>query len=248
MADVLMSPLGAGSALMVHGAGGNAWEWSIWARVWRAAGLACETVSLRSAAAGLAATGFADYRQQVADYADALTRPRVLLGASLGGLLTLAVAESVAVDALILVNPVPCAPWHANMPAGDAWPTQIPWRLRSSLSGTRAALPDGDDAAALYAFRRWRDESGAVMREACAGIALVRPDCPVLMLTSTDDQDVSPALMTAMAEGIGAAHIMLPDASHVGPLLGREAASSASRALAWLGAQPRFSGISSLPA
>ena len=92
-----------------------------------------------------------------------MPRPRVLVGASLGGLLVLDAADGA--DAVVLVNPLPPVPWHVDMPARD-WPDVVPWRRAARLSGTREAMPDADDATALFAFRHWRDESGTVLREA----------------------------------------------------------------------------------
>ena len=66
------------------------------------------------AASGLASTRFEDYRSQVIAWSrDPQERgsgcPRVLVGASLGGLLALSVAAEIEAAALVLVNPMPPA-------------------------------------------------------------------------------------------------------------------------------------------
>ncbi|MFC3550160.1 alpha/beta hydrolase [Lysobacter cavernae] len=217
-------------AVLLHGAGGGAWEWNIWRSVFAAHGVDAAIPELQPAAAGLSATTFDDYRTQVRVAIAALPRPRALVGASLGGLLAMACAD--AVDALVLVNPLPPAPWAAQLPARD-WPDRVPWRRDTRLTGTRRALPDADDATALFAFRRWRDESGAVLRAAQAGIAIERPRCPVLCIASQQDQDTPPALTVALAAHWGA-DLLRVSSSHVGPLLGRDAATMAAQVLAWL--------------
>lgn len=222
---------GARAALLVHGAGGGGWEWNPWRGVLEAAGLRVEAPDLMPAPAGLAATRLEDYQAQVRVALVGLPRPRVLVGASLGGLLALGAAE--AADALVLVNPLPPAPWHAHLEARD-WPDVVPWRRDARLAGTRRALPDVDEATALFAFRHWRDESGAVLRQAYAGIAVARTPCPVLCVLSRRDDDVPPRIPAAMAAAWGAEVLQTRSDSHAGPLLGRGAAGIAMQAVEWL--------------
>lgn len=219
------------AALLVHGAGGGGWEWTLWRGVFEAAGYRVDAPDLMPVRAGLPATQLGDYQAQVGAALVALPRPRVLVGASLGGLLALGAAASA--DAVVLVNPLPPAPWHAGMPARD-WPDVVQWRRDARLAGTRRALPDADDATALFAFRHWRDESGAVLREAQRGVAVARPAGPVLFMVSDQDDDVPPAITRAMAEAWGADMLQTLSASHVGPLLGRDATGIAAQAVEWL--------------
>lgn len=227
-----------GNALFIHGAGGGGWEWAVWSRVFAAAGIAVAAPDLQPAAAGLAGTGLSDYSAQVRQAASALPAPRVLVGASLGGLLAL--IDGDLADALVLVNPLPPAPWHAAMPVRGAYPDIVPWRREASLAGTRRALPDADAAACLFAFRHWRDESGTVLNEATAGIAVAAPRCPVLVIASSRDDDVPPALSLQLAQAFSAQAIELPEASHAGPLLGKRAASIAALSVAWLNGLSRY--------
>ena len=216
---------------MIHGAGGGAWEWNVWRGVFEAEGFACEVLDLAAAEGGIGATRFENYSGQVGRVA---REGDVLVGASLGGLLALACAAAVRPAALVLVNAMPPAPWQSMLPAREAYPDVVPWGSEASLAGTRKAMPDADDAACLYAFRRWRDESGAVMNAARAGVDVARPPCPVLVMASELDEDVPVAASVALAEMLGASLIRVAGASHVGPLLGRHAASCAMQAIAWL--------------
>ena len=216
---------------MIHGAGGGAWEWNVWRGVFEAEGLACEAPDLVPVAGGIAATRFEDYAGQVGQ---AAREGDVLVGASLGGLLALACAAAVRPAALVLVNALPPAPWHSMLPGREAYPAVIPWGSDATLAGTRKAMPDADDAACLYAFRRWRDESGAVMNAARGGVVVERPACPVLVMASEADEDVPIVASAALAEGFGASLVRLPGASHVGPLLGHRAARCAAQAVAWV--------------
>ena len=221
-------------AVLVHGAGGGGWEWNVWRRVFAAVAVDVHAPDLQPVAGGLAATGFDDYVAQVRAALEAVPGPRALVGASLGGLLALACAD--AADALILVNPLPPAPWADRLPARD-WPDSVPWRRNARLASTRRALPDSDDATALFAFRRWRDESGAVLRHAHAGLVLDAPACPTLCIASSQDEDVPPGLTAELARAWDADLLRVASTGHVGPLLGRDAAAVAMQAAAWLSAR-----------
>lgn len=223
--------------VFVHGAGGGAWEWTIWLRIFAARGLRVCAPDLLPESTGLAATSFDDYRAQIVNWCRPQrgqdSTPTLLVGASLGGLLAMAVAAEVAARALLLVNPLP-----PDGPIGkdraEAYPPIIPWGRERSLAGTRRAMPDADDAARLFAWRRWRDESGLVLEQARLGVAIKPPTCPILIMASDGDADVPESLSRELAACYRADYRCLPNSSHVGPLLGRQAAGIAERAADWL--------------
>ena len=206
----------------------------MWRRVFAAHGVEVDALDLRPAADGLEATGFDAYAAQVRAALEAMPRPRALVGASLGGLIAMACADGA--DALVLVNPLPPAPWAERLPS-SGWPDLVPWRRDARLASTRRALPDSDDATALYAFRRWRDESGLVLRQARAGLLLDAPVCPTLCIASAQDEDVPPELTAELARTWDADLLRVASPGHVGPLLGRDAAAVASQAVVWLSAR-----------
>ena len=221
-------------ALLLHGAGGGGWEWNLWRGVLEAHRIEAVAPDLQPAPGGLAATTLDAYLEQTRAALQALPRPRVLIGASLGGLLAMANADEA--DALVLINPLPPLPWATQLPARD-WPDLVPWQRDARLASTRRALPDADDATALFAFRHWRDESGAVLRAAHRGITVPRPACPVLCVVSEQDEDVPPSLTVALAAEWNADVLRVPSSSHVGPLLGRSATAVAGQVVAWLSAR-----------
>jgi len=213
--------------VMVHGAGGGGWEWALWQRVFAARGWAVLAPDLQAADAGLEATTLEDYLQQVRHWC-AGPAPDLLAGASLGGLIALAVAAEIRPRALVLVNPLP----PDGLPA-RSYPARIPWGTQRSLAGTRRSMPDADAAACLHALRRWRDESGAVLNTALQGLAFAKPDCPVLILASEEDEDVPVDRSRQLADSLAATFWRLPQTSHVGPLLGRRAARIAKQIALW---------------
>lgn len=233
---------GTATVVCVHGAGGGGWEWAIWARVLAHRGFAVIAPDLKPSIAGIEKTSFADYRDQVLEWCRGAGEGAVLAGASLGGLLALAVAHAVRPAALVLVNPLPPAGVLAR-PLHEPWPALVPWARARSLASTQRAMPDADDAARLFALRRWRDESGAVLNEARDGVAVEAPRCPTLFLASEGDADIPPAAVRALAVRFSADFRSIPGASHVGPLLGRTAATVAAEASDWLAerlAPPQF--------
>lgn len=228
--------------LLLHGAGGGGWEWAIWARVLRAVGLAVSAPDLLPVAAGLSATTLEDYRHQAVAAARALGAAPVVVGASLGGLLALHAAAAVPARALVLVNPLPPVPWHAMLAPREPSPAVIPWGRTASLASTRRALPDASDATCEWAWRRWRDESGAAVEAARGGVVVERPACPVLVIASEADDEVPATASAALAQAWDASLWRLPGASHVGPLLGRGAAACAEQVAAWVHGLPAPAG------
>jgi len=224
---------GAATVVCVHGAGGGGWEWAIWARVFAHRGFSVIAPDLKPSAAGIEKTSFADYRDQVIEWCLGAGEGAVIAGASLGGLLALSLSHVMRPAALILVNPLPTAGVLAR-PLHEQWPALVPWARARSLAATQRAMPDADDAARLFALRRWRDESGLVLNEARDGIAVEPPRCPTLFLASEDDPDIPPAAVRSLAVRFSADFHSIPGASHVGPLLGRTAAGVAAQAADWL--------------
>ena len=229
-------------ALMVHGAGGGGWEWNIWQRVFAAHGWQVSAPDLQPAESGLSATRIEHYIEQVSIWLKqspsiGAASPPVLIGASLGGLLTLHAATSNALAALVLINPIaPATIASARIdarPPTRAYPSIVRWGSERSIASTLRAMPDADDAVRLFALRRWRDESGSVLNAAAEGLHLQRVRCPTLVIASEHDVDTPPAASYALADACAAEFRLLPGASHLTPLLGRRAGAVAEQALRW---------------
>ena len=151
-------------------------------------GFYCHAPDLLPAANGLVNTSLEDYRQQAVGHLLAMNSPRIIVGASLGGLLALMNSEFAY--ELVLINPMPPAPLHMQIPTRENYPDIIPWKSDASLTGTRRALFDCDETTCLYAFRHWRNESGSVMNTAMQGVEVERPKCPVFVIASGHDSDI----------------------------------------------------------
>jgi surfactin synthase thioesterase subunit len=204
-----------GRVLLIHGGGGGGWEWAIWRRVLEAHGYTVHAPDLQPAAAGLGATGLADYLAQLL----ALDEPwDAVAGASLGGRLALELAARLAIPRLLLINPL------LKAEPNPARPTVIAWADLPQRASTRRALPDADPGALAWAHARWRDESARVIDEAGSWpIPTLPVSTRVQLLLSREDRDVPPDAAADWA----ARHrhdVRWTGASHAGPLLGRDAA------------------------
>lgn len=221
-------------ALMIHGAGGGGWEWKFWQEEFERAGWKVVAPDLMPSDRGIAATTVEDYIEQVVQAASAAGERPVLIGASMGGILVLKAAERVTPRAVVLVNSVP--------PAGVEWsrrqqreeiPDVIEWS-KSPLKETADALWDSTREVIEWAHERWRDESGAVLRTLREGVQAEKPSCPVLVIASDKDTDISPEVSRRLAESLSGDFVLYREMSHVGPLLGRRAAAVAKHTLGWL--------------
>lgn len=214
----------------IHGAGGGGWEYALWQPVFNAAGYRVIANDLLPATGGLAATGVADYLQQVQSWLPA-QEPVILVGASMGGILALQVAAQITPAALVLVNSIPPAGVGAPR-SSQQHPAIVRW-ANGPLEETQTALFDSDDATIQWAWPRWRDEAGAVLNEMAAGLPVPPPVCPTLVVLGEQDTDIPYQTGLALATWAGADVLLYHGMSHVGPLLSRRAEEVAQMVVAW---------------
>lgn len=223
------------TAVLIHGAGGGAWEYDLWKPVFVRAGYKFVAKDLVPASGGLEKTTFADYEAQVKSWAPPGESP-VLIGASMGGILALKVAEALKPSAIVLVNSVPPAGVVTARTPQERYPPVVKW-ANGPLSETRAAMPDSDEATIQKAWKRWRNESGAVMNALNDRVAVRKPGCPVLMVIGAKDTDISPQTSRNVAAWADADIHEYANMSHVGPLLSRRASGVADSVITWLKAK-----------
>jgi pimeloyl-ACP methyl ester carboxylesterase len=214
----------------IHGTGGGGWEYALWQPVFNAAGYRAIANDLLPAAGGLAATRIADYLQQVQSWLPA-QEPVILVGASMGGLLALKVAEQMTLATLVLVNSVPPAGVGAPR-SHQPRPAIVRW-ANGQLEETRTALFDSDENTIQWAWPRWRDEAGAVMNAMDAGIPVQPPRCPTLVVLGELDTDIPYQTGLELATWARADVLLYHGMSHVGPLLSRRAEEVAEMVILW---------------
>lgn len=214
----------------IHGAGGGGWEYAKWKPTFTAAGHRVIANDLMPAAAGLTATTYADYVDQVHTWLPT-AGPLILVGASMGGILALQIAATVEPAALVLVNSVlPAGVGSSRTP--KSYPPMIEW-ANGTLEETRRSLFDSDEATIRWAWPQWRNESGAVLQTIADGIPLRPPACPALVVLGTADSDIPYQSGVALAEWARADVHLYHAMSHVGPLLSQRAEEVARAVMGW---------------
>jgi pimeloyl-ACP methyl ester carboxylesterase len=222
------------AALAFHGAGGGAWQWAQWQRMWHAAGSTLSAADYGRIAAP-PARAFADLIDRLQQrYARRVGG--VVLGASFGGLIACALAAPLRARALVLINPL--LPGDPGEEPRSHGPDVRAWGLASNVRGTVSAIPELSAVDALLCYRRWTDFDGALLAGSQRGVGSMPPACPVLIVSSENDRDIDPESLAARARAWRADFVRLPG-SHVSPLLGRDWLLAFDCVSTWLGGLDR---------
>lgn len=224
--------------LLLPGSSHGGWCYRFWAPAFAACGLAAQALTRPGTGEAPAlddvafcARSTVEEAAMIADIFDALPRPRVLLGHSLGGILAQLAATRVACDALVLV--------------ASSAPSQLGIRRRVLLPMDRRVTPDTERARsdwyaqATPAIRDWAiarlsPESPGVLNGA-GGRAELDPasiTCPVLVLSGGQDRSLVPP-GEALAALYGGTHRHFAQAGHM-PMIEPVALDMARAILAWL--------------
>lgn len=221
---------------MIHGGFCGGWAFDAFAEPFRAAGHHVETPDLpghaadapREAALGLS---MSNYAAAVAAQAATLPAHPVLIGHSMGGLVSLLAAAQTPVAGVILL--APSAPWGvggASMEEaisavslyalGPYWAQAIE---PDYASFSRYGVDRLENAERRAAFARMRPESGRALFETLNWwldpfmTTLVRPEkiaAPVLAVAGGRDVIHPPATVRETARRAGAELKVMPDMSH----------------------------------
>lgn len=228
------------NAVLIHGAGGGAWEYDLWQSSWTAAGWNVVAKDLQPGTNGLAQTTLTDYVRQVRTLIETgreriVDGPFVLVGASMGGIIALQVVQQTRPSAVVLVNSV--APRGVGLQRSQKpYPPVVKW-ANGPLADTRDSMPDSGEATIQKAWKRWRDESGMAMNALRAGVVVQKPRCPVLVVLGDKDTDVPHTTGLALAKWANADTLVYRGMSHVGPLLSTRAGEVARTVAAWCNAR-----------
>ncbi|WP_067851397.1 alpha/beta hydrolase [Mycolicibacterium wolinskyi] len=215
--------------LFLHGVFGRPALLAPWTRFFEAAGYECHTPTLPgrdpSDDAVLTRTGIQDcYEVALAAY-DELSEPPVVMGHSMGGLLTQKIAEARSPRAAVLL---------ASIPPGTLWPQLRPLPhlfplMPKILAGKPflpsprtmrevplSTLPAAEQEELIPQLVR---DSGRVFREMSMGAPVTKVDasavtCPVLCVSAGSDRNVAQWISRRIAARYGAEHQIHPDKPH----------------------------------
>lgn len=214
--------------MMLPGAFSGAWSFANLRGNFKAAGWNVLTPELRyhdqrSGRPGqpsdprLAQTGLADYVADLSSSIEALERPPVLLGHSMGGLLAQLLAAKGLARAMILLTPAP--PWGllpsseneiaaamGLMSVGPFWNQTLNATFEIAAKNSLNCLPP---ARQKDIFAQFVPESGRALFESlfwmfdlgrASYVNAVNVDCPVLAISGGRDRVVSPATVRSIAD------------------------------------------------
>lgn len=219
--------------LFVHGGFVGAWCWDENFLDWFAGrGWHCHAVSLRGHGASdgrdmLHESGIDDYVADVARVAQALDRPPVLVGHSMGGFVVQRYLESHPAAAAVLLAPVPATGLSG---AGFAMAATNPGLFfdlgLAHEFGSRAPSPamlfeavfghEADSGFSRYGDR-FSDESHRAWFEMCqpAFVDTYRiPDLPLMVIGGGADRVIPPAFIRSAARLLGRRADLLPGLGH----------------------------------
>jgi pimeloyl-ACP methyl ester carboxylesterase len=208
--------------LFVHGLGHGAWCWENWLGAAADAGHPAYAVSLRGHAGSsgrLRTARLSQYVDDVVAAAESLSRPPVLIGHSMGGLVVLQTIARYAVPAAALVAPVPA---HPAVSALMAIARQHPLDALRIVGG--GSLP----LRAEYLFEQLSAEEARPHTDRCHGesavaqyqLLLHRPprralgNPPLLVQATPDDALIPLRAVRATAARYGATLQEFPGIGH----------------------------------
>ena len=213
--------------LLVHGTFSHGELMEPWRRYFEAAGFECHTPSLPGRlptdARALRRLTLADYLGTLLEYRARLDSPPIVIGHSMGGLLSQQLAARSDCAALVLL---------ASVPPGVLWaqPRAVPHlaRLLPRILSGRPILPSERTLRAIVFHDlpeheqqtlpgRLVTDSGRAFRSLVLGTARVprgAVTCPVLCVSGDADRNVAPRLSRAIAKRYRAEHHIHPDRGH----------------------------------
>jgi pimeloyl-ACP methyl ester carboxylesterase len=210
--------------LMVHGIMGGAWYFAKWLQFFAARGHPSYALNLRGhhgsrAVADMGKVSVIDYVTDVCDAVRGIAERHIgsrviLVGHSMGGLITQKTAESLAPAALVLLSSVP--PRGIPLLSWPLFRRQI--KHVPALIASRPMNAHPADTNALFLNRlsrsealelepRWLATSGRAGREMTLGSIAVdsdRVEFPVLVVAGADDAAIPPRIQRRIARRYGA--------------------------------------------
>lgn len=225
--------------VFIHGAGGGGWEWEYWKKYFVSFGYPCYNPTLAVKHKQLADVSIFDYVEQLQHTVKKLEQKPYIIGASMGGWLAQKLAETNSVLGIVFVNSVPPKNVATNL-----WPTKkyanvgdiIKWSTESTLQDTIDCMPEADKKTILWAHKKWRDESGKVIRELRKGLPINKKKITgrVLVIAGGNDVDIKPEVSLEIAKYYNSDYFQFEGVSHVGALLGKRWKDIAMTVKVWI--------------
>lgn len=205
--------------LLIHGAGGGSWEWSVWLPELKLFNSNTYAVELQSHKKGLRHTELDHYLDQVINFCreNHLEKP-VIIGSHMGAVLAIKCQAYVPASALILIDPL--IPSGFLNRKGDAhFPEIVSFPTRSREGETSVPA---------------RMESGRVYQQLHQLSQFPKPTGPCLIVLAENDEDTPAEAGNELAEWLGADVASYAGMDHIDLLMGMKARDIARDTLNWL--------------
>ena len=206
--------------LFVHDAGGGSWEWCVWTEIFEQYNFKIHSINLQPSEHGLKNTTSEDYIRQLIDYSNNLDiSSPILVGAGMGGMLSLRVYQELKPSAMILINPLGSEAFGRPLEEID---------FNSIIFNNHQDSPDnnlhlqGDDKE-KHPGMESRQESGPALQNLLEKTPIPDIDCPCLLLLGEHRQVIPPETGNELAAQLNAEVISFEGSNHIGALLGIEA-------------------------
>ncbi|MGI8929660.1 MAG: alpha/beta hydrolase [Candidatus Limnocylindrales bacterium] len=228
---------------MLHGELGGSWLWHRFLGFFAPRGWEGHALNLRghywSETADFDELDFSTYVDDVIAGAATMSRPPIVIGHGLGGLLALKLAEARPISALILLSPA--LPAVLLEPPPSHMVRLLPRQYRRELLGWDGAPdllmrqnPDLTMADVMRIQHLMGMESGAARREMLEGVAVSRdllPSVPRLVIGAGLDRFFPEPDSERLAEWLGADYLPFGAHSHYGLVAGEESYEQVAEAV-----------------
>ncbi|MDR9803202.1 alpha/beta hydrolase [Rhizobium hidalgonense] len=233
--------------LFVHGAFTGSWMWSKYIPHFISAGWTAYCLNLRghykSRSVDLTKVEFADYlgdiRQAIAAIVEERAVPPVVVGFSMGGILSQKLAESVKIAGLVLIDSSICRQVHDEVPydglASIIPGLVVPAPARDEQSSADEALEDIEFQRKYLSMESAKAFAAFSFHFGAEGVSIEggKIMCPSLVISAVNDE-ADDRRGRATARHIGGEYLGLEGTTHTGLLVGQRYCEAVSRMMIWL--------------
>lgn len=233
--------------LFVHGAFTGSWMWSKYIPHFMAAGWDAYCINLRghykSRSIDFTTVEFEDYLDDIGEAISAITgeyaSAPILVGFSMGGILSQKVAESVGIAGLVLIDSSICRQVHDEVPYEDLAPETpglvVPAPARDEQCSADETAEDITFQRKYLSMEAARAFSAFSFHFGAEGISIDggKITCPSLVISAVNDE-AGDRRGQAMARHIGGEYLGLWGTTHTGLLVGQRYHEAVSRIMIWL--------------
>ncbi|ACE94784.1 alpha/beta hydrolase family protein (plasmid) [Rhizobium phaseoli] len=237
--------------LFVHGAFTGSWMWSKYIPHFMAAGWDSSCINLRghykSRSVDFTQVEFEDYlediREAIAEVVDESGSPPVVIGFSMGGILSQKLAESVEIAGLVLIDSSICRQVHDAVPYQGRAPRApglvVPAPARDEQFSADETFEDLAFQRKYLSMESGKAFGAFSFHFGAQGISVDgrRITCPSLVISAVGDED-DDRRGRAAARHIGGEYLGLAGTTHTGLLVGQRYHEAVRRILDWLARFP----------